>query len=89
MIAPIEFVEIVGKTKAGKPSIKTHRLHWAICEVCAEGTWTSSLTRGACESCGAKRCNRKAICCDECRHRVGLRCRMTPHCPGRHRKEET
>jgi hypothetical protein len=85
----ISFVEVVGKTKAGEPSVRTHKLWWAICDVCGEGTWTSNLQREPCASCGASLCNRKAICCEECRHPVGLACRMTPRCGGRHRKEET
>lgn len=40
-----EFVEITGKRKDGKPSIKTHRLHWAVCDGCGEGIWTSRLTK--------------------------------------------
>jgi RNA polymerase-binding transcription factor DksA len=60
----VTFVEIVGRTKTGKPSRKTHRLDWGICDACGEGIWSSRI---------------KA---------TGLTCRMTPRCPGKHRKEQ-
>lgn len=70
--APIEFVERIGKRKDGKPSIKTHRHWWAICDQCGQGMWVAT--------------NRLIKTKDD--PRPGLKCRMTPKCKGKHRKQE-
>jgi hypothetical protein len=69
---PVIYVERTGKRKDGKPSIRTHRHYWSICDVCGEGTWVAA--------------NRLARTKDD--PRPGLRCRMTAHCKGKHRKDD-
>jgi hypothetical protein len=72
MSEPITYVERTGVRKDGKPMIRTHRHHWAICDVCGEGCWilSSRLTKTKDDS------------------QPGLRCRMTPRCKGKHRKDD-
>ncbi len=76
--------------KSGEPSIETCSLWWAICDTCGEGTWTNNFTKGKCLSCQRpdSKCapTKGRPCCGECEHDLGLNCRMTPHCKGKHRK---
>ncbi len=71
MTAPAIYVERTGKRKDGKPKIRTHKHHWAICDQCGVGTWIAV--------------NRLVKTKDD--SVPGLRCRMTAHCKGKHRKD--
>jgi hypothetical protein len=78
----IEFVEIVGKTpKTGKPSRRTHRLDWAVCDVCGEGIWSSRIAATAVY-------DRETGALLRGDPVPGMTCRMTPRCSGKHRKIE-
>jgi hypothetical protein len=67
-----ELVECTGVLKSGKPRRKTIKHYWCVCDCCGEGTYVvgSGLTK-------------KKGFPDEA---PGRACRMTPRCPGRHRK---
>jgi len=72
MTAPVVYVERIGKRKDGKPRIRTHKHYWAVCDQCGVGAWVAA--------------NRLVKMKDD--PRPGLRCRMTPRCKGKHRKDD-
>jgi hypothetical protein len=66
----VKFTERTGIRKNGNPSIRTITHYWAICDVCAEGTWVLSS--------GLAKTKTDPL--------PGRKCRMTPKCEGKHRK---
>ena len=68
---PRVFVQrLLPRTKTGKYRTKRITHHWAVCDVCRRGTWVLN----------------SRIAKSKTDPIPGLKCRMTPRCPGKHRK---